>query len=376
MYASSLWLFLLFIKAFNSSQNHNNHDSPHHVNHVSHHGVSNHTIAGDVQRSGCAHSTKYESTGIVVFDMCVGQNQQDLKNGMSIINLINSRGYLPTCRVLQLLLWMSAEMQDNKILPRESFIDIGANIGSCTVSMASLGLPVVSVEPVQEHVDTIRGTMALNPAFNIDLNHAGICVAERKIKANFGHGARNWGATYVDEVDINATTFHTELKMKTTDQVVGGRKIALMKIDCEGCEWAALKSARRSLRKVPILKIELVQPEYIAGNETVKALQILEFLETSGFNVFMDPWAENRFYFGQHGNELIDTDKMFGSKKFKILLPNITLLDSFANRILNSPIDISKFNHKHFLSVATDVIAIEKSLSEKMKLRWLPWKQV
>ena len=40
--------------------------------------------------------------------MCMGITDQDLKNGMSIINLIYSRGYLPTCRVMQLMLWMSS----------------------------------------------------------------------------------------------------------------------------------------------------------------------------------------------------------------------------------------------------------------------------
>lgn len=151
-------------------------------------GISNSTISGDFPAGGCKHATRYDSTSIASFPMCIGQTDQDLKNGMSIIDLIKSRGYLPTCRILQLLLWMSSEMNDNKHLGRETFIDIGANIGSCTVAIASLGFPVIAAEPVQQHVETIRGTMALNPSFHIDLNHIGIAVAERKINANFGHG--------------------------------------------------------------------------------------------------------------------------------------------------------------------------------------------
>jgi hypothetical protein len=102
--------------------------------------------------------------------MCVGMTDQDLKNGMSIINLINSRGFLPTCRIMQLMLWMSSmttvEMSSTgtrRGLFRDTFVDIGANIGSCSVHMASLGFPVISVEPVQQHVDTIRGTIDINP---------------------------------------------------------------------------------------------------------------------------------------------------------------------------------------------------------------------
>ena len=53
-------------------------------------------------------------------------------------------------------------------------------------------------------------------------------------------GARNWGATEFHEVGSNST-FEAELVLKTTDQIIGQRKVALMKVDCEGCEWAAIK---------------------------------------------------------------------------------------------------------------------------------------
>lgn len=150
--------------------------------------VSNRTISGDLINGGCKHAVRYDATAAVSFPMCTGQTDQDLKNGMSIINLIASRGYLPTCRILQLMLWMSSEVHEGRSLSRDTFVDIGANIGSCSVAIAALGFPVVSAEPVQEHVNTIRGSMALNPSFHIELNHIGISVADKKIKANFGHG--------------------------------------------------------------------------------------------------------------------------------------------------------------------------------------------
>lgn len=53
-------------------------------------------------------------------------------------------------------------------------------------------------------------------------------------------GARNWGATNFVQADGNGT-FEVELKLKTVDQVIGPKKVSLMKVDCEGCEWAAIK---------------------------------------------------------------------------------------------------------------------------------------
>lgn len=265
------------------------HHGPHHATSW-HQSLSNRTVSG--LETGCKHSSTYEITSNVRFQMCMGQTDQDLKNGMSIINLINSRGYLPTCRVMQLMLWMAGTASENGIMPRETFVDVGANIGSCSVHMASLGLPVISVEPVQQHVDTIRGSIEINPSFHIDLQHIGMAAMEKSIRANFGHGSRNWGATEFHEVAGQNETFEAELRLRSLDQVVGNRRVSLLKVDCEGCEWATLKGGKRTLRRVPMIKIELVQPEYTAGNETVSALQVLQFLKERDFELYVDHWNE------------------------------------------------------------------------------------
>jgi FkbM family methyltransferase len=112
------------------------------------------------------------------------------------------------------------------------------------VHMAALGFPVVSVEPVQQHVDTIRGSIDINPSFHIDLHHIGLSSEDKQIRANFGHGARNWGASEFHEVGKDEA-FEAELKLRTLEHVVGHRRVALLKVDCEGCEWETLKRLAR-----------------------------------------------------------------------------------------------------------------------------------
>lgn len=115
---------------------------------------------------------------------------------------------------------MASSVSEKGTLARETFVDIGSNIGSCTVHMASLGFPVIAVEPVQQHVDTIRGSMALNPSFHVDLHHIGLSSSDRSIHATFGHGARNWGASAINEVSAAKNeSFETVLRLKTLDQV-------------------------------------------------------------------------------------------------------------------------------------------------------------
>jgi hypothetical protein len=91
------------------------------------HHTSNGTIAGTER--GCRHRSNYFVNPNTKFQMCTGQTDQDLKNGMSIINLINSRGFLPTCRVMQLMLWMAGTVNEKGHLSKDLFVDVGANIG-------------------------------------------------------------------------------------------------------------------------------------------------------------------------------------------------------------------------------------------------------
>ena len=331
--------------------------------------ISNLTMVG--VDAGCKHTKLYETTAHVKFPMCMGTTDQDMKNGMSIINLINSRGYLPTCRVMQVMLWMSASVSEGGQQSRDSFVDIGSNIGSCSVHMASLGFPVVLAEPVQEHINTIRGSAAINPYFNMQIEHIGIAAEAKKIRANFGHGARNWGATEFHEVTDEKEQAEAEgLELKTLDQVIGSRRVSLLKVDCEGCEWAAIKSARRALRRIPMIKIELVQPDYTAGNETVSAEHVMQYMVDNGFDLFTDHWNEQSLYFGKQPNDVLDIDKMFGSIKFGIEADLPTLTQA-AKTILENPIELQNFNRRSWMNKATDVIAIERTLAAKMRKHFL-----
>ena len=219
---SFCYAFIFAIAIYGQSQSDVHAQSEYLSNHHSPHGfVNNATLAG--VSTGCKFQTAYELSPTITFQMCVGQEIADLKNGMTIINLINVRAFLPTCRVLHLLLWMRSEVDPNSELNRDLFVDIGANIGSCSNHIAALGFPVLAVEPVPQHVKTIQGTINLNPSFHIDVREIGMSSVEKVMNVTFGHGARNWGATVFEEAQIGAP-YESVLPLHSLDNLISHRR--------------------------------------------------------------------------------------------------------------------------------------------------------
>ena len=106
-----------------------------------------------------------------------------------------------------------------------------------------------------------------------------------------------------------------------------------------------------------------------AGNESVSAYDIVSYLIQHDYDIYYDHWNEQSLYFGNHGNTKQEIDEIFGSDKFKLGLDE-NILYKASKQILSSNLDLQTFNQKNFLKVATDIIAIEKSLSMKMKIYW------
>jgi FkbM family methyltransferase len=223
--------------------------------------ITNLTAAG-FENPTCHTATEYVVSSNTQFQFCIAHDKSYLTNGNSITNLVMVRGFMPTCRVLQLLYWMllTTTATQPMPLPREAyFIDVGANIGCCTMHLAALGLPVISVEPVNEHVSIMMGTLQYNPAFNVELYHGAISTVTRNIKAKVRSQENNWGNTTVEEAAETDSSSQT-LSQYSLDTLIGRKRVALVKIDCEGCEYEALLGARKVLHRIPIIKMELIQP--------------------------------------------------------------------------------------------------------------------
>jgi FkbM family methyltransferase len=141
----------------------------------------------------CKYSYQHFTNPKLITDICVALDPLRLKQESSIGLILERRGYLPTCRVMQIMLWMMATVSGG-VLSSNLFVDVGANIGSCSVCMASFGMHTIAFEPFLAHVEIIHASK-IQSHLNIHVHHGGVAATSTTKLVRFRHGSRNYGAT-------------------------------------------------------------------------------------------------------------------------------------------------------------------------------------
>ena len=353
------------------------------------------SITKNNREKKCPHKLPYYVTHDYSFNLCVGNSVQDKKDNRAIIGVISSRGYLSTCRVLHLLLWMKSQISVDSAMSRDYFVDVGMNLGSCTSHIASLGFPTLSIDPLIQHIELIRSTTIMNPSFPIEAYHGGIARKSDKRYVLLTSGAQNFGSTslkylqgdnYTSGQQFGSRFDRAEhLRLFSLDEFIGTRHVSMLKIDCEGCEAETLLSGRKALRKIPIIKLELNQQKYKSGytgdnsddgtvgggtinptsssrrmsktNSTsatsektisnnkimhkkfVTPNDIILYLNNCGYLVFTDYWSEHNLgiYFGKNNNKVFDIDSAFGTPLVRVNSDSSKNNVGQNNGILNDP---------------------------------------
>ncbi len=158
-------------------------------------------------------------------------------------------------------------------------IDIGAHIGTVALLLAvdHPDLHVIAVEAVPENVKGLR--------LNVERNKLNVTVIEAAAAAprtktvnllwNY-RTAENADQAYVDDSRYIANIFddagsdgdwHTVEAVSLDTLMKGLDRLALLKIDCEGCEWQFLRSKR-------VADVEIIIGEFHneGGIESLRAL--------------------------------------------------------------------------------------------------------
>lgn len=161
-------------------------------------------------------------------------------------------------------------------------LDIGANIGNHSVYLANRFKRVVAFEPGSVAFHLLRANQILNNCTNIDAHQIGISDQDRQASLTQAQ-AYNLGSSTVAEHDGR---IGEAIELRRGDAVLqsisGLEPIALVKIDVEGHEVAALRGLETTLRTDgPIVLFEITGKHGPSGSDAIVYL-----LRSYGYNNF------------------------------------------------------------------------------------------
>lgn len=163
------------------------------------------------------------------------------------------------------------------LLPGDTYVDVGANVGQLTLAGAQRVGPrgrVVAVEPQAHLASFLRGNVRLNGLANVEVVEA--AVADQAGEASLARAASD------DQAYLRPGA---GIRVATLDQVLASAgPIALLKVDVEGCESRVLRGASRILARTLAIHLEYSEANLARFGDEGPAL--LRLLSSAGFEVF------------------------------------------------------------------------------------------
>lgn len=154
--------------------------------------------------------------------------------------------------------------------PGDLFVDGGANVGVWSVLAASTGASVIAVEPVVETAELISRQGELN-RFGSSLRVVRSALSDTPCTVSMTTGD-DVGNRIVADRPPDAKT--VAVPCQTLDQICDGTTPAVVKLDLEGHELAAVRGAARVLAHPTLLA--LVVETFRPHNWRMESLQELE----------------------------------------------------------------------------------------------------
>ncbi|WEK51362.1 MAG: FkbM family methyltransferase [Candidatus Kaistia colombiensis] len=184
--------------------------------------------------------------------------------------------------------------------PGALFVDVGANIGSYTILAAATGADVVAIEPIPSTFENLAANVALNGfGARVVRWHGGVGDRAGTLHFTAAHDTMN----HVVDGDDGEPSISVEVR--PLDDILGGRRPRLIKIDVEGYELPVLRGASAALADPDLLAL-VVETNGSGARYGVDGHEIFALLGRFGFEpVGYDPFSHRLGDAGPNGDNTI-----------------------------------------------------------------------
>lgn len=238
------------------------------------------------------------------FGVCVRQQSNLVDDSLKA-----TQGYWHDCNAITSILHGFNGMVQPVQTASATILDVGANIGACSLPLAARGHTVVAFEPKRQHIDMIKASVASNTHFSgrIYLHEAGLAdraTDDAELASEQGNSGNSWvlmkETASQSHVRTNAASIGGDPShgVQVDDTVTLQRldafcdvKVDAVKIDAQGFEAAILAGAGRVLRHGTLKRLMLEFWPYGLEGHGVSPASLLQLLVDTGYALFAEDGA-------------------------------------------------------------------------------------
>ena len=172
--------------------------------------------------------------------------------------------------------------------PGDTVVDVGANVGSITLSAATLvgpGGEVLSIEAHPRTFQFLKQNIALNRCGNVTAVHT--AVGDKPGTVRFTDRMCD------DQNAVSTAGGGIEVPVQRLDDLVSFERVNLLKIDVEGFELFVLRGAAEVLKRTDCVFFESCADHYAKFGYGVG--DVVDLLESAGFDLFQESPELPRF---------------------------------------------------------------------------------
>ena len=184
----------------------------------------------------------------------------------------------------------------DRFRPEDTILDIGGHVGSFSLAALRRGAGMVhTCEPDADNFEVLVNNLA--PYWDrVRLHRRAVWHESAALGLHNPIDTRNTGAGQLC-LEANAQAVEAVAFDDLVRRIAGGRRLRLVKLDCEGAEWPILLTSQ-CLHLIDELCGEyhlLPEPFAVPGYETFAPDDLRECLEGAGFDVRMVPMGDEPF---------------------------------------------------------------------------------